>query len=210
MSCTALGLEGKRFGRLIAGQMIRRGNVWKYACKCDCGAEKEIAGSSLSSGLTRSCGCLAAEMRGAGSPRFVHGKRGTPEYITWGNMIKRCFHPGNKDYHSYGGRGITVCDRWRNSFLDFLVDVGKRPHGKTLDRINNDGNYEPGNVRWATPKEQVQNQRPKRRATHCGFGHEFTPENTYVFKTGQRYCMECRRRAKRNSYHRTKAPARAA
>jgi hypothetical protein len=207
MSSTAFGLEGKRFCRLLAGQRVKRGSTWKYVCQCDCGATKEIAGSSLSYGLTRSCGCLAREMRGERSPRFKHGRTGTREYMTWQNMLKRCYVTDHKDFENYGGRGIAVCQRWRDSFADFLEDVGPRPEGKTLDRRNNDGNYEPSNCRWATPAEQANNQRPKRLASHCGYGHEFTADNTFVSKAGHRYCNECRKRLKRESYHRLKERA---
>ena len=201
--CTAIGLEGKVFGRLVAGKAERIKGTWKYHCRCICGNEKLVAGSALSSGLTQSCGCLAKEMRGALSPRFKHGRTGTAEYRIWQNMLRRCYDKRHKDFHNYGGRGISVCERWRHSFENFLADVGFRPAGLTLDRRNNDGNYEPANVRWATAVEQANNQRPKKAATHCGFGHEFTPENTYR-RGAQRYCNECRKRLKREHYHRQK------
>lgn len=89
----------------------------------------------------------------------MHGLRSTPEYSIWCRMKQVCYNRNNPKYPVYGGRGITVCDRWKNNFLLFFVDIGKRPYGMTIDRINNDGNYEPGNVRWATPKQQSHNSR---------------------------------------------------
>lgn len=94
--------------------------------------------------------------------RLTHGMKGTPEYVSWKCMIQRCLNPNQKSYHNYGGRGITVCDKWRNSFEAFYADMGPRLQGRTLDRINTNGNYEPGNCRWATIEEQNNNQRAKR------------------------------------------------
>lgn len=120
------------------------------------------------------------------------------------NMNQRCFNPKNAAYARYGGRGITVCDRWRHSFKNFLTDMGPPPaQHLSIDRINNDGNYEPGNCRWATREEQAANQTKggcvanKYKATHCTSGHEFTPENTYITNRGRRHCRECQRQISR-------------
>jgi hypothetical protein len=130
------------------------------------------ASYKLTSGNTRSCGCLKRDL--IGSRRKTHGAtaggKRTPEHQAWKGMIKRCGNPAAKDYAFYGGRGVRVCERWRLSFAAFLADVGDRPSANhTLDRFpNNNGNYEPGNVRWATRVEQMRNTRANHLLTHNG------------------------------------------
>jgi hypothetical protein len=128
----------------------------RVLCRCTCGTQHVVATASLRTGLSTSCGCLWRETI------TKHGMWARPEYKVWAAMIQRCHNPRVKPYANYGGRGIQVCDRWRRSFVAFLRDVGRRPSPDlTLDRIDNDGNYEPGNVRWATWTEQAHNKRPR-------------------------------------------------
>ena len=161
-------LEGRRIGRLIVVTYI--GNVRNYAswlCYCDCGRWRVVAAGKLLRGRTKSCGCLQADA--ACKTKFIHGQSGTHMYRLWQALKSRCLSPSGKYYHNYGGRGITVCDRWRESFEHFLEDVGPRPsEDYTLDRIDNDGNYEPGNCRWATWSEQCRNKRTNLNLTFNG------------------------------------------
>lgn len=154
-------LTGLRIGRLTVlaptGAKKRGHHVW--LCRCDCGSEAEVTSDALTSKRmpTRSCGCLHRER--AGDLHRTHGKCGTPTYRTWTDMISRCENRARDNYARYGGRGIRVCERWRNSFEAFLSDMGERPVGKTIDRVASDGNYEPGNCQWATAHEQGANKR---------------------------------------------------
>jgi hypothetical protein len=120
---------------------------------CACGSRVTKRRAFVESGKTRSCGCLKAE-----GTRKTHGQKGSRTYETWKAMRQRCLNPRNPSYPRYGGRGITICDRWL-SFENFLTDMGERPEGKSLDRINNDLGYSPNNCRWATNKEQSRNRR---------------------------------------------------
>lgn len=161
-----IDLTGNIYGRLTvirevephikpSGQIAR-----KWLCKCECGVIKKIVGDSLRKGVAQSCGCYNKEK--AIQRKTTHGLTKTKEYRAWQNMKKRCLNPSALKYADYGGRGITVCDEWIDSFEQFLLDVGLAPSPThSIDRIDANGNYEPSNVRWATKTVQAINQRTR-------------------------------------------------
>lgn len=152
--------KGERYGRLTAIRAIDH-RTWLFLC--DCGSEKTTLVRSVVKGVTRSCGCLQKERSGK---KVRHGMTQTKVYHAWEAMISRCYRVKNASYLNYGGKGITVCERWRTSFELFFLDVGHPPSAAhTLDRIDSFGNYEPGNCRWATWKEQNNNKREHVRKT---------------------------------------------
>jgi hypothetical protein len=153
-----IDMAGQSVGNLTVIERVREseGGKAKWRCLCGCGKETVVTGDRLRRGRTKSCGCWKGRHRDAIFP----GRKYRPEYSVWLSMKKRCSNARAHDYSRYGGRGIVVCERWRDSFDAFYADMGQRPSPKhSIDRINNDGNYEPGNCRWATAYEQAANSR---------------------------------------------------
>lgn len=160
-----IDLSGQRFGRLtVVSRDPTRNHCWR--CVCDCGVHKSIKGQNLREGRTRSCGCL--NLQRMNERRRKHGMWGSKEYWAWALAKNRCTNSKNKGYRNYGGRGIRMSEDWSNSFDAFLRDMGECPAGLSLDRINNDGNYEKGNCRWATTKQQMRNTRVTAQISHDG------------------------------------------
>jgi len=164
--------KGDRFGRLEiieeSGRDTNGAVLW--LCRCDCGSFSKARATLLKCGDTRSCGCLHKETVSALFK--THGLRKHPLYNRWYHMITRCYNEGGWAYKHYGGRGITVCDRWRNSLENFMEDMGPSFDPKlSLDRIDNDGNYEPDNCRWATQSEQLRNKRGFGTSKHLGVNY---------------------------------------
>lgn len=156
---------GNRYGRLTAVEFVGRNTryepMWRF--RCQCGREVIIVETSITQSLTKSCGCLFLEMTIAkGHGNATHGKSRSVEYRTWIGMLARCQNPKNKLFRNYGSRGIEVCERWQ-MFENFFADMGSRPSPQhSIDRKNNNGDYEPGNCRWATPTQQSRNHRGNR------------------------------------------------
>ena len=151
-------LVGKRFGRweVIEAAGKDKGNNTLWVCKCECGNIRPVRRGHLTTGESLSCGCFQREVNGSWSR--THGMTKTPVYVIWRGMLSRCKRVGNASYASYGGRGVTVCDRWQ-SFESFLADMGPRPYGHQIDRIDVNGDYEPANCQWVTPALNAQNRR---------------------------------------------------
>lgn len=160
-------ISGMTFGKLTVKSFseIKNGKAY-WLCSCDCGTEKVIVGTSLRKGTTKSCGCLMVEVA------KTHGKCGTKTYEIWKTMVQRCTNPNNKRYPRYGGRGITVSESWRD-YANFLRDMGEKPDGLSIDRIDNDGPYCKENCRWADDFTQARN----------------TSKNRYIEFAGERLCL---------------------
>ncbi len=160
-------LTGQRFGRLVALTFTSIDKTGRaiWSCECDCGMTKNIVGYCLTRGTTKSCGCWMKEQRAQRAD--FHGKSDTRAHSIWTGMMSRCNNQNATGYARYGGRGITVCERWKK-FISFLEDMGDPPAGYTLDRVDNDKGYYKENCRWATPIEQNNNTRSNRYITAFG------------------------------------------
>ena len=161
---TCKDLTGKQFGRLTVQHRAENAadGHSRWLCVCSCGQSITVNSNNLKTPGIKSCGCVTKER--VSQLNLTHGKTKTKEFKTWDSMKQRCTNPKSDSYKDYGGRGITVCERWMNSFENFLADMGAAPSkSHSIDRINVDGNYEPSNCKWSTAKEQRANQRPRKR-----------------------------------------------
>jgi len=183
MGRTIRDLIGEPFGRLsvLSDSGLRASNggvIWR--CLCSCSNIINVAAGDLTKGTTKSCGCLQKELVREraielGKSRTTHGASYTPEYRVWNGMIQRCNNTNEYSYKNYGGRGITVCDRWLHSFENFYADMGSRPSDNhTIERRVNDGNYESNNCYWATKIEQANNRRSNHFVTYKGIKYTIT------------------------------------
>lgn len=171
-------ITGQRFGRLVALGYVGTKEIGlnqkraQWLCRCDCGSVIVAVGAHLRQQHTTSCGCYNIDVtRQSAQNKETHGMTGTPEYRAWQSMHQRCYNPQCNSYQWYGKRGIEVCERWR-TFENFLADLGNRPTpDHSLDRIDNDGDYDPGNCRWATDIEQKNNKRTNKVISYCGEEH---------------------------------------
>ena len=166
---------GRRIGRWLVlskapSNPLRASKQYYWICRCDCGTERAVAGMNLRRGDSVSCGCHAREIQSKKMLR--HGKSKSAEYQAWTHAKLRCYHRTDPRFPGYGGRGLRMCKEWRDSFEAFLRDMGHKPPKTSLDRINNDGHYEPSNCRWATHAQQVGNKR---------FGTFVCPKCSHLF-----------------------------
>jgi hypothetical protein len=160
-------ITGLRYGALTVLREDGRfsDNVIAWLCLCECGTQKRMRADTLRRGGAYSCGCLGKVHQR--EVVTIHGRHTEPVYRAWQAMIARCSNPNHRNYRNYGGRGIRVCERWRD-FMAFYADMGDPPRGMSLDRIDNDGGYEPSNCRWATRVDQGRNRRTNRLLTYGG------------------------------------------
>lgn len=157
---------GKRFNNLtvLSRSYNNLNGESFFNCLCDCGKEKRVQANRIRNGKTKSCGCKHIR-----NGNFKHGLYRSTENIIWMGIKGRCYTPTSTSYKNYGARGIKMCDRWKNSFENFLADMGKRPSKKhSIERINNNGNYEPSNCKWATNLEQSKNKRTTKKIAFNG------------------------------------------
>lgn len=162
----SLDLIDQRFGRLtVVSRLEPRGKRTRWLCKCDCGTQCSADTQSLRNGQKSSCGCLRRKQ--LAQRNYKHGEAYSKEFQSWLGMIDRCSNPSHRAFARYGGRGISVCDRWKE-FKNFIDDMGRRPAGCSLDRIDNDAGYSPQNCRWATASEQSKNRSSNRIIEYDG------------------------------------------
>lgn len=166
-----IDLAGQKFGRWTVvrrAENTAQGQA-RWLCRCECGNSKVLKSILIRRGISRSCGCLHDEVVTVRSTKHGHANAGaiSPTYHSWAGMVARCSSEKHKNFQNYGGRGIKVCERWL-TFANFLADMGEKPPGTSLDRINGNGNYEPSNCRWATATQQSRNRRSNRILTMSG------------------------------------------
>lgn len=192
-------ITGQKFGKLTALEYVdsdEKGRAW-WLCKCDCGNLHKVKGITIREGNVKSCGCLW-------KPIIKHGESGkkTPTYSSWANMIDRCLNKSSFGYKNWGARGILVCENWRD-YRNFLKDMGVRPEGTSLDRIDNEGNYEPLNCRWATTKIQSRNRRNNAKYVY-GIGEITATDLADILNIPRNRLYDARRRGVDESYYNIK------